>query len=287
MSFAFEHERHRRCLKYSIAQGLISGLVLAVCGSSIAATDYWIGTVYPSTAVSVKSDLDGVVAQLHAVIGQHVRRGQVIAKLEQEELETQLSRSSAELRMARAQVAEEESMVELRDAELHRRRIAGLSISEEELGMAEQLFAAAKATLTAAHAHLEAIQADHELLLLKERRTAVVAPIAGVIQERRVRSGDRVNVGETMFEIVHPEGLYVRFATPENERIVLDVGQTVWLDNEVAAEVIAVAPGANAVTGLIVAEARLIDGGTEMLGRGVRVTLEQSPPVSASGMVGE
>lgn len=260
---------------------LASSLTVA----AVADDEHWFGTVFPAKAVSVKSELDGIVESLDVVIGEIVASGQALASLDIEELTTQLTRSSAELRRAQAQVTEEESMVELRDAELHRRRIAGFSISQEELGMAEQLFAAAKAKLAAAQAHLEAVQADHELLLLTQRRTFIVAPIDGVVQERRVRAGDRISAGETMFEIVSPDDLYVRFAIPERARQPVELGQTVWLDGSVAAEVVAIAPGANAVTGLIVAEARLQQAALDLLGRGVRVSPENSEPLSGSGLV--
>lgn len=268
--------------KYLIAACfLVFGLPL----NAVADDEHWFGTVFPATAVSVKSELDGIVESLDVVIGQIVVNGQALASLELEELSTQMARSSAELRRAQAQVTEEESMVELRDAELHRRRIAGFSISQEELGMAEQLFAAAKAKLAAAQAHLEAVQADHDLLLLTQRRTVIVAPIDGVVQERRVRAGDRISAGETMFEIVSPDDLYVRFAIPERARQPVELGQTVWLDGSVAAEVVAIAPGANAVTGLIVAEARLQQAALDLLGRGVRVSPETAEPLSSSGLV--
>jgi len=288
MAFVFRWRYGSVSTAWPLGLVLLSGLFFLPAEVSWGDSGHnWVGAVYPAEAVTVKSDLNALVGELHVVIGQPVNRGQALATLELQELASQLSRSMAELRMARAQVVEEESMVELREAELKRRHLAGSSISREELELAEQMFKAAKAKRASVRAHLEAVQADHELLLLKQRRTSVLAPIDGLVQERRIRTGDRVYEGDVLFEIVSPDRLYVRFAVPDGERADLRIGQTVWLDNATAAEVVALAPAADAVTGMVVAEARLIDAEAKMLGRGVRVNLSRSISLPSHGEAGE
>ncbi|QOC22779.1 efflux RND transporter periplasmic adaptor subunit [Wenzhouxiangella sp. AB-CW3] len=245
-------------------------IVLTV-GLAVASDEGWVGVVYPAEAVKVSSELDGTVEEVEVLIGQPVIPGQQLAVINLEELKSEIARSEAELRMAKAQVTEENSMRSLRKSELDRRYMAGASVSLDELGMAEQLYEAAKAGVASAKAQLEAVKADHELLLLKQQRTSVVAPIGGLVQQRRVRKGDRIRTGDVMFEIVKPDSLLVRFAFPESDRYNVQVGDKMLIDASATATVVAVAPGSDVVTGLVVAEASLESEEIGLLGRGVSV----------------
>ena len=141
------------------------------------------------------------VVQLLAEEGQEVRRGQILAKLQDDEQRHGVERAQGQLGKARA------------DFDRQKR------LYEQKL-ISEQAYTQAKHELE-----------QLEISLADARQawgyTEVRAPIAGTVAVRRVKPGDAVTMDQPLFEIVDFGSLVVRVYVPERELGRVRAGQSV------------------------------------------------------------
>lgn len=84
-----------------------------------------------------------------------------------------------------------------------------------------------KANLAAAQANLASAQAVLENIRLQIRRTVILAPFDGVLNERYVEVGDYVGIGDEMALVVDLDPLVARADITEAQVHMLQTGQTV------------------------------------------------------------
>ncbi len=154
-----------------------------------------------SVPVHSQSPSQRRVVQLLVEEGQHVGRGQILAKLQDDEQRHGVARAQGQLAKARADFARQERLFE-------QKLISAQQFSEAKHDL-EQL----------------------EISLADARQawgyTEVRAPIAGTIAVRRVKPGDAVTMDQTLFEIVDFGSLVVRVYVPERELVRVRPGQAV------------------------------------------------------------
>lgn len=131
------------------------------------------------------------VVQLLVEEGQRVGRGQILAKLQDDEQRHGVARASGQLEKARADLARQERLF------------------AEKL-VSEQAFNEAKHQL----AQLEIELADAQQAWAY---TELRAPIAGTVAVRRVKVGDVVTMDQSLFDLVDLDTLVVRVYVPERE----------------------------------------------------------------------
>jgi HlyD family secretion protein len=156
-------------------------------------------------------DAAGRVASILVEAGDHVKRGQVLARLNVSVLEPQVANLEAALEQARAEA-------ELADAEYRRAQAVGASgaLSAEETGRRKStsLTAAAKVKLAEAKAHLA--------------RADIRAPEDGVILTRSVEVGQTaLPGGEALFRLSKGGQVEMKGQVAEQDLPLLSVGQQV------------------------------------------------------------
>ena len=157
------------------------------------------GAVKPQIGAKVKvgARISGKVTHLYANIGDEVKKGQVIAELEKEDLEAAAARARAGVEEAKAKLAAARARLALAEKE-HRRQKRlnakefasrqALDRAESELGQARAGLALAQSELTAARAALR--QAE-----VKLSYATITAPISGVIGAVATQEGETVSAG--------------------------------------------------------------------------------------------
>jgi macrolide-specific efflux system membrane fusion protein len=166
---------------------------------TFASTVSAIGTVKPQIGAEVKvgSRISGRVRQLKTNIGDAVRRGQVIAELETEELDALVAERRAELQVADAEVVAAAARIQLAAAErtrqeqLERQGVAAQAdadLARERHGTAVAYELAVRATRTRAQAALQ--QA-----LVQRSFTTLYAPISGVVASVATQEGETIAAG--------------------------------------------------------------------------------------------
>jgi HlyD family secretion protein len=185
--------------------------------STVPTTVSIVGTITARYDTPVGTDGDaGRVAAIYVEAGDHVKRGQVLARLNVSILQPQVANLQAALEEARAEA-------ELADAEYQRALAVGaagaLSVEETQRRKSSSVTAAAKVKVAAAQ--LAEAQARLD-------RAEVRAPADGVILTRNVEVGQTVTSGgEALFRLSEGGEIELRGQVPEQDLPLLKVGQSV------------------------------------------------------------
>lgn len=171
------------------------------------------GKVYPEIEVKVSPDISGEIVELQVKEGDSVRRGQVLAKIYADIYSTQRNQAAAEVNRqqamvdnSKAQLESLQSALDLAKATYNRQKqlAAEKVISTAELEQAQNSLQTAQANLNAAkqnirsgEAGIEGSRASLERANKDLSRTAVLAPMSGVVSLLNVKAGERV-VGNSM-----------------------------------------------------------------------------------------
>jgi HlyD family secretion protein len=179
------------------------------------------GKIEPLTKVEVKSKASGLVKEVLVDYGERVRRGQVLAELDKEELQARVREARAALQSAQASVASAQASVERgrvdasdpqlpflqsnldRSRQLFERGVISRTDLENaesayQIALNKQLSAERGVTVTRADvdrakAEVAKAQAMLERALEDLRNATIVSPIDGVVLSRDVEPGDAVS----------------------------------------------------------------------------------------------
>ncbi|HJU66386.1 MAG TPA: efflux RND transporter periplasmic adaptor subunit, partial [Gemmatimonadaceae bacterium] len=162
------------------------------------------GDLLPIETVEVRARLEGDLVGVYVREGQRVTEGQVLARFEASEQES--DQQSAEAARAAAETELSTAQWNLEQAEELFR--AG-AIPERDLKATQQGVAAARASLAAAEARVRSTSSF-------VRDTRVLAPTSGVVQRRMVQDGEHVARGAPMFTVVRNDVLELAAAVPAN-----------------------------------------------------------------------
>lgn len=218
------------------------------------------GTLAADEQAEIGPKIAGRLISLTVDIGDHVRRGQPLARLSPTDHELRIRQAESALQQARAQLglpaegpartvdpAEtaivKQAAANLTQAQLTRERMARLL--EQQL-IPQSDFDAAEAALQVAEGrHQEAIETARtrqamvgqrmsELDIARQalRDSVVSAPFDGMIRERLAGVGDFVAVGEPVVTLVRIHPLRLRLEVPEREATGVRGGQPVTLTVE-------------------------------------------------------
>ncbi len=183
----------------------------------------------PQNLVSISAPYGGFVRSTDMLQGKRVRKGQVVAtienpeliKMQQDYLETAGQLEYAELELARQTELSRENVNARKvlqqataDARIQKARLAGLRGRLQIAGISPKSFA------------------DGNLV----SRAPVISPISGSVTVVNVNLGMYVNPTDVMFEIVDTEHLHVELSVFENDVPKIKIGQTIrfTLSNDLA-----------------------------------------------------
>jgi len=138
------------------------------------------GTLAPRDQVDVGSEVSGKIDKLEADFNDHVTKGQVLARINTDQLTAQLQQAQATLEQAQATLVQMKATHErYRALEQHN------ALSKEQLNLSEGDFARAKAGVALAQA-----QVDQDKTMLT--KATIYSPIDGVVLDRKVSVGQTV-----------------------------------------------------------------------------------------------
>ncbi|HEX4985837.1 MAG TPA: efflux RND transporter periplasmic adaptor subunit [Burkholderiales bacterium] len=167
--------------------------------------------------------VNGYVAKWTVDIGEHVRKGQVLAVIETPELDADLVAARAELAAARALVTVRAAEAGFAKTTNERWKDSPRGVvSEQEREAKRSDYDSAQARLNAARAQVELGKARVERLAALQQFKQVVAPFDGTITERRIDVGNLVTAGSTSGNT-----LLYRVAQESPLRVFVDAPQSV------------------------------------------------------------
>ncbi len=212
------------------------------------------GTLEADNEVDLVASVSAPIVELLVEEGAAVRKGQVLARLDREELQAQLE-------IARVAV-NDATLVYERAKKLYQ----GLLVSEEEYQQARSSFEAANAQLEANRVQLSF--------------STITAPFDGLIVARYVDYAQQVSVNTPLFRISDFDPLLCPIQVPERELRQLHLQQPAhltveaWPDRRFEAQVLLISPVVAAATGTIKVTLKVRSEGKLRPGMFARVFLE-------------
>ncbi len=186
-------------------------------GSTILAT----GTVVPNEEVELKSEASGRLVKLNLREGSYVKKGQLIAKINDEDLTAQLKKLKYEAEFAAQNEARQKKLLDI-DA-----------ISKEEYDIAVN--------------QVNTLGADKEFLEVQLEKTSVVAPFSGILGLKNISEGAYITPNVIIANLVQTNPAKIDFNIPEKYASKITIGQKIScsLDGDeevIEATVIAIDP---------------------------------------------
>ncbi len=160
-----------------------------------------VGTIQAVQGVTVSTDLPGIVEKITFESGQHVKRGDLLVKLDTKQEEAQLNSSFARLQLAKSNLDRQNGLLQ--------KRVAAQSdydAADAEYKQAEAAVAETKATI---------------------ERKLIRAPFTGVLGIRQVNLGQYLQSGDAVAPLQSLDPIYVNFSLPQQRLADLAVGREV------------------------------------------------------------
>ncbi len=164
---------------------------------------------------AVRARLEGDLVGVYVREGDRVRKGQLLARFEDSEQES--DRVSA---VADREAAQSDLETAKWNAEQSEELFKAGAISERDNRAAQQTYAAARARLAAAEARVRAAAS-----LVADTRA--LAPTTGVVAQRLVENGEHVARGAHLFTVVRSDVLELGASVPARQANEIRVGQLV------------------------------------------------------------
>jgi HlyD family secretion protein len=155
------------------------------------------GTVQPTRAINIGSELSGTVLKVNVDVNDVIKKGQVLVVLDSAKLRDQILRSQAALTAARAKSAQTVATVAEASAAFGRleavARLSGGKVpSKSELDAGRAALARAVADAGSARAGISDAQAALSTDQINLSKASIVAPADGVVLTRTVDPGNAV-----------------------------------------------------------------------------------------------
>lgn len=172
------------------------------------------GTLEPKDYVDVGAQVSGLVETLHVEIGDVVKKGDLIAEIDPDVYESQVSGDEARLETLQAQKAEQEALVKQAQQKLQRNQnlIKDKAISKEVLEDAQTDYDVALAKLKSLEAQIKEASSTLEGNKANLSYTKIYAPMDGTVVSQSVKEGQTINANQTAPVIVQVANLDVMTA---------------------------------------------------------------------------
>ncbi|WP_137679754.1 efflux RND transporter periplasmic adaptor subunit [Aurantiacibacter suaedae] len=204
---------YKRKIVWAIAALIFAGIVAAlVFGGSKDETPYVTeevttrsldlvvtatGNLRPTNQVEVGSEVSGRIDRVLVDVNDRVTQGQVLAYINTDVIDDQITQARAQLAAARAAVEQSRATLAVDRAQLERLREVyrlsdGRVPSKVEMEQAEGALQRSQAGLTSAQANVVSAQASLSSAQTQRDRAVIRSPVSGVVLVRQVEPGQTV-----------------------------------------------------------------------------------------------
>jgi membrane fusion protein (multidrug efflux system) len=193
------------------------------------------GELYPNQVVELVSETVGKVVTVNFNDGQRVKKGDLLLKVDDSDLQAQLARSTYQKQLLEAKLERQRQLLDRESVSLE---------SYQEL-----------------ETEYKILLADIELLQVKIHRTEIRAPFDGQIGFRHVSEGSHVQQNTPIATLTDNSVLRIEFYLPEQYWNTLSPGKKVTfhargIDSDIVAEICSIDPQADAATRKVLVRGR-------------------------------
>lgn len=152
------------------------------------------GTLEPVNQVEVGSEISGTINAVLVDFNDRVKQGQVLARMNTDQLQARVDQANASLNLGRAQVKQSEAtVIETRNNLQRARKLAETGMcSEQDCDSAQAAYDRAVANLESAKAQVVQAQATLDAEMTTLAKATIHSPINGIVLNRDVEPGQTV-----------------------------------------------------------------------------------------------
>jgi RND family efflux transporter MFP subunit len=161
------------------------------------------GVVEATRQATVSAQISGRVKEINFDIGDRVKKGQIILRIDEREADQAMAGSAAQARQAEAALQNAKANYE-RSVQLFEQKF----ISQAALDKSQSDYKIAQAQAAASEAGAKQSE-------LTQAYTSVVAPYGGVVSARMVEMGEMVSVGKPLMTGFDPSQMRVLVSVPQ------------------------------------------------------------------------
>ncbi len=217
------------------------------------------GPIVVENQLDVTAQREGVVADISADTGKSVRKGDILARLDDRQLTADRDAAAAKQRSVEANIKNWQSEIKVLQADLARseKMWDAQIITKEQLEHDRFKVEADQYELERERESAINQQEVVRSLNLELEKTRIIAPFAGVVARRYVRVGQRVATGDRLFWVTATSPLRVKFTLPERALGKISKGQVINVntpdspESQYKAKVIQISPVVDPSSGTI------------------------------------
>lgn len=165
----------------------------------------------------IAAEIAGRITKINVRAGESVKKGQVLAELDPQDASQQAGADRGELARAEALLAQQDRLVKRQNELVQKNFISKNALDD------------ATAQRDALRGQLEAARSKAALSANNLKKTRVIAPFDGVVEEQLSSVGDYIKLGDPMFRLVSNAVLRAHLPFPESAAQRLKRGQPVRL----------------------------------------------------------
>jgi RND family efflux transporter MFP subunit len=170
------------------------------------------GSLTAEESATIRAQVSGAVLSTSAEVGDHVKRGQSLGRIDAAGIEDAYQSAKAGVTSAQSALT-----IAQRNQERSQTLLKAGAIAPRDAETAQQTYISAQAALDDAKSRLAAAEKTLE-------NTRIVAPFAGVVSERSVSAGDVVQPGGALFTVINPSSMRLDVSVPAERIADLRVG---------------------------------------------------------------
>jgi membrane fusion protein, multidrug efflux system len=245
------------------------------------------GPIVVENQLDVEALRDGVVTAILVQPDTPVRKGQLLAKLDDRQISADIDAAAAHVRALEDNVENWKAETKVLQADRSRAEIlySDQVIAKEELDHAVYKEQADEYEVKRESESLNNARDVLRSLQLEKEKTNVSAPFDGVVARRYVRVGQKVAVGDRLFWVTAMAPLQVRFTLPERyfgkvrDGMMLTVSSAdISPDSRYSARIVQVSPVVDPSSGTLEVLAQIAEAKTELRpGMLVNIAFNQHP----------
>ena len=163
--------------------------VIAITRRDLVDTLRVVGSLAPNETATIRPEMGGLIRSIHFEEGQRVKKGDLIAKIDDSELQAQLAQTRSRHELSKLNLERAENL--------------------------RQTQSNTQADADRARSEFAATQAEADLLKVRLARTEIRAPFDGIVESRTLSPGDYVNTQSIITTINDLSRLKVEFRVPE------------------------------------------------------------------------
>lgn len=160
------------------------------------------GTILSNEELELKPEAQGKIIQLHFKEGSYVRKGELLVKLNDADLQAQLRKTNLQIKLAEEREARQKQLLDIK------------GISQDEFDIM--------------HNQLESLRADAEVINAQIQKTEIYAPFDGIIGLKNVSEGSIVSTSTPIANLQQIDPVKVDFAVPEKYAGIIQTGNIVF-----------------------------------------------------------